>query len=181
MNTAPPNQRPQPNQTCAPMHTTLQRQLPTQTQTPLPTHVHLANLLQLLLRNALATSLALPRPCTINHCNHLRAHLLADPFFDPTHLPHEIPSPLIRPSKILFSDLVVLMARVLRVLMRQQQQQGNVYVLGAALTEEEEEEERAERGRVRWEALCQPFFERGREGGGNPFSDGGVVDEGCVL
>ncbi|KAK3109972.1 hypothetical protein LTR53_016215 [Teratosphaeriaceae sp. CCFEE 6253] len=149
------------------------------------THLLLAHLLQLLLRNGIAGALRLPRPCTLATCHALRARLLRDPFFDPAHRAHELappPGPRLRRSKILFADLVVLMARVLRVLMLPQPppqpQQHDEDVAGVeGLTEAQGRERVA----VRQEALGQPFFDRGVRGPGNPFAEPGVEDEGCWV
>ncbi|KAK5677085.1 hypothetical protein LTS10_010274 [Elasticomyces elasticus] len=77
----------------------------------------MAGILQMVIRNGIAGSMNRPRPCTIEQCNNLRTQLLQDNFFDREHQPEEL-EPRMRPGKVLFSDLVVLMAQVMRVLMR---------------------------------------------------------------
>jgi len=130
-----------------------------------PSHVLVANILQMILRNGIAGSLNRPRPCTIEMCNSMRAQLLQDIFFDPEHLPHELGTRM-RPSKVLYSDLVVLMARLMRVFMQQE-----------PLTEAQ----KAERVEVRRLALEQPFFDREKAESRNPFSDPPVDDEACYV
>ncbi|KAK5739170.1 hypothetical protein LTR17_005471 [Elasticomyces elasticus] len=122
-----------------------------------PTHVYMAGILQMVIRNGIAGSMNRPRPCTIEQCNNLRTQLLQDDFFDREHQPEEL-EPRMRPGKVLFSDLVVLMAQVMRVLMRP-----------GLLTAEEE----AER--------VKPFFDKEKPESRNPFSDPSFEDEGCVA
>ena len=76
-----------------------------------------------------------------------RAALLQDPFFDPQHKPYELVERTER-DEMHFSDMVVLLGRLMKVLMREE--------TGEALTSEE----LVERIRVRNECLDQPFFDR---------------------
>ena len=64
-------------------------------------------------------------------------------------------------------DLVVLLARLMRVLMRRPTALG--------------EAELAERIEVRNACLDQPFFQRWVESSTRPFSDEGDEDEGCKV
>lgn len=131
-----------------------------------------AKILTLILQNGLALATHQPRPHTVHTLNALRADLiLHSPFFDPTHQPSEL-RPRTRRSQISFTDLVVLMARLMRVLVR---------APGPGGSTEAEERERVE---VRRECFDLPFFDRGMEGSERPFGEGmgeGEVDEGCVV
>ena len=95
----------------------------------------------------------------------LRSQLLEDPFFDDLHRPEEL-RPRLRSSRILFMDIVVLLARLLRVLMRQ-----------GPLTDIE----RDERINVRNGCMNQPFFQRRLINSARPFVDEDFEDEGCVV
>lgn len=120
----------------------------------------------MVLENGVALALRQPRPHSIPSLNTLRSQLLQDPFFDELHLPEELTGSL-RSRGILFMDVVVLMARLLRVLMRR-----------PPLTEEE----RAERISVRNECMNQPFFNRQLIHSNRPFVDeDGDQDEGCYV
>lgn len=137
-----------------------------------PPSLTTARLLQLLLTNGLSTATHLPRPYTLAHLTTLRTQLLRAPFFDPLHRPSEL-RPRIRPQRILFMDLVVLVARLLRVMMRREP-------LGTAA-------EREERVEVRNGCFDEPFFDRSVEGGWGPegpfggAGEGVGEDEGCFI
>lgn len=130
-------------------------------------HIIVAKMLTMVLQNGMALAAHETRPNTLLALTTLRRDLLLHcPFFDPEHKPDEL-RPRIRPSQISFTGLVVLMARLLRVMMKQ-----------GALTEEEV----AERVEVRNECLDQRFFNRALVVSARPFvGDDGFVDEACVL
>ena len=140
-----------------------------QTQTPSPRQpspLVVARILTMVLENGTALAMHRTRPHSIAALNELRAQLLQDPFFDMDYQPDEL-APRTRPGRILFMNIVVMMAKLLRVLMRQ-----------APLTEEE----LAERISVRNECLDQPFFDRSRASSARPFvDDDDFEDEGCVA
>lgn len=118
----------------------------------------------MVLDNAIAAANSHQRPHAMPHLNILRKLLLKDAFFDPSHKPEELRLRM-RPSRILFMDLVVLLSRVLRVLMRRE-----------PLTEEAKRERIA----VRNEALDQPFFDRMLLTN-TPFARDEEEDEGCSV
>lgn len=106
---------------------------------------------------------------------HLRKNLLEDAFFDPDQQAEELAVPT-RPSAIEFSDLLVLLARLYRVLVRDIERKR----LGLELNENE----RLEKMHVRNECLNQPFFDRERvvDLSTRLFSDGAEIeDEGCFA
>lgn len=126
-----------------------------------------ARILTLVLQNGIALVQHQPRPHSVAALNALRAALLQHtPFFDPAHDAAEL-GPRTRRSAISFADLVVLLARLMRVLMKQ-----------GGLTEGEARE----RAEVRRECLDLPFFDREGLGSARPFGDeDGFRDEGCVV
>ena len=118
-----------------------------QSQRHIPAHVTMSGILQMVLRNGIANAVHTPtRPCTSTDLNKFRTVLLRDPFFDPRIQAEELSSHL-QPNEnsMLFADLVVLMARIIRVLM-----------FHAPLTETQ----MRERVAVRKDALSEPFFDR---------------------
>lgn len=129
--------------------------------------VLVAKLLTMILQNGTAIATQQPRPNSLAPLNALRAELLLHcPFFDPEHKPGEL-SPRTRRSQISFAEVVVLMARLIRVLMKQ----GGL-----------SEAETRERVEVRNACLDQPFFDRELVGSARPFArEDGFVDEGCVM
>ena len=131
--------------------------------------VLVAKMLTMILQNGTALALQRPRLHSVAALNALRTELLLHtPFFDPLHQPAEL-GPRTRRPPVSFMDIAVLMARLMRVLMKQQQ---------GALTEAE----RRERVEVRNECLDQPFFDRALVGSARPFGDEeGFMDEGCVV
>ncbi|KAK5132747.1 hypothetical protein LTR08_008713 [Meristemomyces frigidus] len=131
-----------------------------------PSYLLVAGILQMVLRNGIARAIHKPTPCSVVSLNDLRTQLLQDPFFDPHHAADELAAPVL-PSRILLADLVVLLATLMRVLMRP----------GGPLTEGEQ----AERSAVRNEVLNQPFFDRGRPASRNPFAEIPFEDEGCFA
>ena len=125
-----------------------------------------AKILHMCLENGIALGERRPRPHSVSALNTLRYQLLRDPFFDLTHRPEEFEFRL-RMNGILFMDVILLMARLLRVLARQ-----------APLTENE----MAERIQVRTECLSQPFFDRRLVNSTRPFADeDSDGDEGCFV
>lgn len=134
----------------------------------IPSEILLTHILHMTLCNTIARATSLPRPFNVSLLIHRREQLLRhEPFFDRTHLPEEL-LPRVRPSRIPYTDMVVLLAKLIRVLTRQ---------MAGPLTEAE----RAERVAVRNEAMVQPFFDRERPAGRNPFLDDLVEDEGCFV
>lgn len=109
-----------------------------------------------------------PRRHSLGSLNALRAHLLQDPFFDPQYRTEEL-AVRARPATIIFSDMVVLMAKLMRVLMRERS------------TDPLNEEELAERIDVRNACLDQPFFDRARINSDRPFGPSPVDDEACCV
>ena len=133
-----------------------------------PSPLLVARILTMVLDNGTALATRRPRPHSVGSLNILRSQLLEDPFFDNLHRPEEL-RPRLRTSRILFMNIVVLMARLLRVLMRQ-----------GPLTDTE----RAERIDVRNECMNQPFFHRRLINSARPFVDEDFEDfedEGCVV
>ena len=125
-----------------------------------------AKILHMCLENGIALGERRTRPHSVFALNALRSQLLQDAFFDPTHRPEELEFRL-RMNGALFMDVIVLMARFLRVLARQ-----------APLTEDE----MAERIKVRTECLSQPFFDRRLVNSTRPFADEEFDDdEGCFV
>ena len=120
-----------------------------------------ARIISMLMQNGIAMAMRQPRPYSVIALNTLRSQLLQDPFFDELHHPEEL-SGRLRSSSILFMDVVVLMGRLLRVLIRQ-----------APLTDEEENE----RSDIRNECMDQPFFDRRLINSNRPFSDEDFDDE----
>ena len=100
----------------------------------------------MVVRNGIARAISKPVPCSVSSLNHLRTQLLQDAFFDRDLEPEELTAP-VRPSRILLGDVVVLLATLMRVLMRQ----------GPPT-----DDEHVERTAVRNEVLNQPFFDRER-------------------
>ena len=119
----------------------------------------------MVVRNGIARAINKPVPCSVNSLNNLRTQLLQDSFFNRLVAPEELTAQT-RPSRILLGDVVVLLATVMRVLMREE-----------PLTEDEQ----AERVAVRNEALNQPFFDRERPASRNPFAEDPFDDEGCFM
>lgn len=119
----------------------------------------------MVLENSIAAAGRRQRPHSVQALNALRAQLLQDDFFDPNHDPVEL---RLRRSAntILFVDLAVLLARIMRVLMRR----GPLH-----------EDEIHERIAVRNEALDQPFFDRSTAGSVHPFTRQEPEDEGCSV
>ncbi|KAK5118818.1 hypothetical protein LTR62_000027 [Meristemomyces frigidus] len=121
---------------------------------PIPAHVTLATILQMILRNGISNACHSPRrPSTSDQLNKFRSILLQHPFFDRTEHPEDL-TPHVpteaeasAPPPLCFADLVVLMARTLRILMWQ-----------APLTQWQ----LVELSVVRREALREGFFDRGR-------------------
>ncbi|KAK5110776.1 hypothetical protein LTR85_000721 [Meristemomyces frigidus] len=130
-----------------------------------PSYLLAVGILDMTLRNAIASATSRPRPFGIPVINNMRAQLLQDAFFDPTHCPEEL-APRLRPSNMLLTDTVVLLAKVIRVLRRQ---------------DPPTEDERVDRIAVRNKALIQPFFDRGRPARPNPFADDLFEDEACFV
>ena len=124
-----------------------------------------AKILAMCLQNGVALALRQPRPFAIVLVNVLRSRLLRDPFFDEEHRPEEL-TVRTRPSRILFMDITVLLARLMRVLMRQNPL---------------DEEATRERIAVRNECLDQPFFQRERVNSLRPFTDDDFEDEAAVV
>lgn len=124
-----------------------------------------ARILQMVLENSIAATSRRQRPHSVQALNALRAQLLEDDFFDPSHDSAELRFRR-SASTILFTDLTVLLARIMRVLMRR----GPLH-----------EEEVHERVTVRNEALDQPFLDRNTAGDGHPFTRQEPEDEGCSL
>lgn len=124
-----------------------------------------AKILQMVLENSIAAISRRQRPHSVQALNVLRTQLLRDDFFDPNHNPTEL---RVRrsASTILFMDLAVLLARMMRVLMRR----GPLH-----------EDDVTERVAVRNEALDQPFFDRSTAGDGHPFTRQEPEDEGCFM
>jgi hypothetical protein len=120
-----------------------------------------ARIMSMLMQNGIAMAMSQTRPHSVFALNTLRSQLLQDPFFDELHNPEEL-SGRLRSSSILFVDVVVLMARLLRVLIRQ-----------APMKDEEENE----RVNVRNECMEQPFFDRRLINSNRPFSDEDFDDE----
>lgn len=122
----------------------------------------------MILENGTAIGMRRPRPHTVDALNFLRSQLLQDPFFDEEHKPEELGMRMrTRPARPLFMDVVVLMARLMRVLMQR-----------APLSEDE----LAERIKVRNDCLDQAFFDRTREQPRRPFVyDSEDDDEGCCV
>ena len=139
----------------------------TQTSNPQqPSPLLVARVLTMVLENGIALAMRRTRPHSIAALNGIRTQLLQDSFFDEAYRTDEL-APRTRPSRILFMDLVVLMAKLQRVLMRQ-----------APLTEDE----MAERINVRNECLIQPFFDRRRANSARPFvDDDDFEDEGVFV
>lgn len=150
---------------------------PATTTTPSPTppaprrrhlpQVLVAKILTLVLQNGVAMAQHQPRPRSVAALNALRTELLLhSPFFDPEHHAAEL-EPRTRRSAISFTDLVVLLARLMRVLMKQGELTAG---------------EGRERLEVRRECLDLPFFDRGLVGSETPFADDeGFTDEACVV
>jgi hypothetical protein len=120
----------------------------------------------MVVRNGIAGALRRPRPCTVQALNVIRTILLQDPFFDRRVRREEL-GMRTRPVRITVPDLVMLLARLMRVHMMQE-----------PLTKEDFEEWVA----VRKETLGQPFFDRERPNTEiNPFSEEPWEDEGCYA
>lgn len=137
----------------------------TTTTRPQP-YLLVASILQMVLRNGIAAAINRPKPCSVASLNILRTQLLQEePFFDPNHKLEEL-TPRTRPSRILFVDIVVLLTRLMRVLMRQ-----------GVLSDEQ----KAERVAVRNAVLDQPFFDRERPASQNPFAEEPFEDEACFA
>ncbi|KAK3709715.1 hypothetical protein LTR37_010742 [Vermiconidia calcicola] len=119
----------------------------------------------MVLENGTALAQRRPGRHTVAALNELRTPLLQDPFFDEDYKTEEL-AHRTRPSKIMFMDLVVLLAKLMRVLMRRN-----------PLTEDD----LAERIVVRNECLDQPFFDRLRVNNARPFVDEEFEDEGCFC
>lgn len=131
-----------------------------------PSAVLLAKILSMVLENGVAIAMRQERPHSVFALNRLRTQLLQDSFFDENHCPEELNDRL-RTSGILFMDVVVLMARLLRVLMRQ-----------APLTDEQ----RDERITIRNDCMNQPFFDRNLINTNRPFAHQEIgEDEGCFC
>jgi hypothetical protein len=125
-----------------------------------------AKILQVCLSNGIALAEQRPRPHSVSAVNTLRSQLLQDPFFDPMYRPEELQFQR-RANGILFFDVLILMAMLLRVLARHE-----------PLTEDE----MAERIHVRTECLSQPFFDRRLVNSARPFADEEFDgDEGCFV
>jgi hypothetical protein len=131
----------------------------------------------MILQNAFAHALRQPKPHSVPNLNALRTALLRDEFFNGDHQTTEL-RPRNRGGRILFTDLVVLLARLLKVLiLRGPNGEGRTSYPA---------EELRERIEVRNLCLDQPFFDRERRDGGGPFGgdsdeEGEVGDEGCVV
>lgn len=122
-----------------------------------------AKILTMILENGIAIATHQLRPHDTLALNALRRDLLLHcEFFNAAHQPEEL-GPRTRRSQVSFADIVVLTARLMRVLMK-----------NGALTEAEERERVA----VRNECFDQPFFDRGLVGSARPFVDDG--EEGFV-
>ena len=131
-----------------------------------PSALLVARILSMLMQNGTAIAMRQSRPYSVFALNTLRSQLLQDSLFDELHRPEEL-SGRIRSRSILFMDVVVLMARLLRVLTRR-----------APLTEEEQNE----RVIVRNECMDQPFFDRRLMNSNRPFVDEDFdEDEGCFV
>lgn len=124
-----------------------------------------AKILQIVLENSIAAASGRQRPHSVQALNALRTQLLQDDFFDPNHDPAELRFRR-SASTILFKDLAVLLARLMRVLMRS----GPLHDEGVH-----------ERIAVRNEALDQPFFDRNTAGDAHPFTRQEPEDEGCSV
>ena len=131
-----------------------------------PSPILTARILTMVLQNGLATAMHIPRPHSVAALNRVRSQLLQDPFFDEDYRPDEL-AYRTRPGSISFMSIVVMMARLMRVLNRH-----------TPLTEDE----LAERINVRNDCLNQPFFDRARVDSARPFvDDEDFEDEGCVI
>lgn len=131
-----------------------------------PSPILAARILTMVLQNGSAVAMRRQRPHGVTAVNAVRSQLLQDPFFDEDYRPDEL-AQRTRPSRVMFLDLVVLMAKLMRVLMRP-----------LPLTEEQ----LAERITVRNECLNQPFFDRARINNERPFvDDDDFDDEACSV
>ena len=119
----------------------------------------------MVVRNGIARAINKPVPCSVTSLIHLRTQLLQDAFFDRLTNPDELTA-IVRPSRILLGDLIVLLATLMQVLMRP-----------GPLTEEEQ----ARRIAMRNEVLNQPFFDRDRSASENPFAEEPFDDEACFT
>ena len=119
----------------------------------------------MVVRNGIARAMNKPTPCSVVSLNDWRTQLLQDTFFDRDSDPDELTA-MIRPSRIMLADVVVLLATLMRVLMRR-----------GPLSEDEQ----TERTAVRNEVLNQPFFDRERAPSRNPFAEDPFDDEGCFT
>ena len=140
----------------------------TMPQAPPPPQLLVVQILTMVLENGTALVLQRPRPHSIHHLNALRAPLiLLSPFFDPLHRTHELRART-RPARISFPDLIVLLARLVRVL--------------AKLGREDAPDERMERVWVRNTCLDLPFFDPRNLRSARPFEHSSdFMDEGCFL
>lgn len=159
-------QRSSPTQNASPPNSVTTQ--PPRRQLP---QILVAKILTMILQNATALVTHQPRSHNIAQLNILRSELvLYSPFFDPTHKPEELRLRT-RRAQISFTDIVVLMARLMKVLISRGM-------------EEEGDEQRRERMEVRNECLDLPFFQRSEVESARPFGDGdqeGFEDEGCVI
>jgi len=132
---------------------------------PVPSYIYVVGIMSMLAHNGLASLMGRPRIHSAQNLGKQRTALLLDPFFDPRHRPEEIQYRG-RAGPILWMDAIVLLARLMRVLMRRD-----------PLTVAEV----AERIDVRNEVLSQPFFDRRRRHSLNFWSDENLEDEGVVV
>ena len=140
------------------------QQTPTTTRRPSGAF-HVAKILTLVLENGIAHATRQTKPHSIETLNMLRNQLLRDPFFDPDHRTAEL-AYRTHPESVSFMDMVVLLARLTRVLLRREP-------LG--------EEQLSERIAVRNECLDLPFFNRQRANPERLFGEGDIEHEGCFV
>lgn len=130
----------------------MQRTQPTATK--IPSHIYIARISIMVLVNGTSRQSGYRGPFSARQVNALRTQLLPDPFFDRGHRPEEL-APQIRPNPVHYHEIVLLLARLQRVLSRP-----------GPLTREET----AERVAARNEALNQPFFDRAQPQTDSPFT-----------
>lgn len=152
-----------------------------------------AKILTMMLENGTALGQKRPRPYVLAQLNTLRTQLLLNsPFFDPAYRPEELQPRTLR-AKIPYVEMVVLMARLIRVMVKGGRREGN---LGKGILAEgegegmaarelkmaEDNEDERERVTVRNLCLGQAFFQKGEAGSARPFSSREEFnDEGCDV
>lgn len=126
---------------------------PEQPQQQKSSHYLVGTLLRVVLASGLAVRPSQPPTVHYAEIDAARQELLAISFFDPRHKPHELTRVRRNPAeKVSFSDTVVVLARLLKIIIRENSAMQ-------PLTEAE----MTERLEVRNMVMSQAFFDRKRE------------------